>query len=268
MRAKISRIKIGNRLRDFRPSTAKEIATSFEEIGQRHPITVKQLLGWGKREHDYELVSGLHRLRSAQMLGWSDIWAVVVDGDKAQKVEIHENTQRADLTALERAEHLIAECRQIEAELAAKGKVPRPGDIVSALPIGGNPDAKKKRVQRARPVAELPDVVKQAAKARKLDDNGRALRQIARQPNKRLQLQMVGKLSRSRKAATKHPAPRSQKSKDAPLSKADKISSQSILYAWRGTAARKKFDKATPGARGEFVRQLLRLPPAPTNEND
>ncbi|WP_430349986.1 ParB N-terminal domain-containing protein [Thermoanaerobacterium thermosaccharolyticum] len=55
-----------------------------------------------------ELVSGLHRLETAKMLGWSEIECITISCNDIDRelAEIDKNLIRAELTVLERAEHL------------------------------------------------------------------------------------------------------------------------------------------------------------------
>ena len=57
---------------------------------------------------DGRLISGHHRLRACEALGWTDISARVVDYDDidAELAEIDENLVRNELTELERGRHL------------------------------------------------------------------------------------------------------------------------------------------------------------------
>ena len=73
----------------------------MDAIGLQTPITVRMQ---GKT---VVLVSGLHRLAAAKLLGWDAILCVELSGDKidARLWEIAENLYRAELTVLQRAEY-------------------------------------------------------------------------------------------------------------------------------------------------------------------
>jgi ParB family chromosome partitioning protein len=95
----IASIRIENRLRPLNAEKVAELAESIAQVGLLQPIGVRP---------DGTLVYGYHRLEACKQLGWTEIPAVVVDGDdlRAELAEISENLIRNELTLLERAEHL------------------------------------------------------------------------------------------------------------------------------------------------------------------
>jgi ParB family chromosome partitioning protein len=95
----IASIRIENRLRPLNAEKVAELAESIAQVGLLQPIGVRP---------DGTLVYGYHRLEACKQLGWTEIPAVVVDGDDrhAELAEITENLVRNELTLLERAEHL------------------------------------------------------------------------------------------------------------------------------------------------------------------
>jgi ParB family chromosome partitioning protein len=95
----IASIKVENRLRPLNAEKVAELAESIAQVGLLQPIGVRP---------DGTLVYGYHRLEACKQLGWTEIPAVVVDGDdlRAELAEISENLIRNELTLLERAEHL------------------------------------------------------------------------------------------------------------------------------------------------------------------
>ena len=95
----IASIKVENRLRPLNAEKVAELAESIAQVGLLQPRGVRP---------DGTLVYGYHRLEACKQLGWTDIPAVVVDGDDshAELAEISENLIRNELTLLERAEHL------------------------------------------------------------------------------------------------------------------------------------------------------------------
>ena len=81
-----------------------ELAASVRGIGLLHPITVVQ------RGDKYVLLSGNHRLECFKHLGRDTIPALIKDeGDELieQLVECQENLVRADLNAIQTAEHIV-----------------------------------------------------------------------------------------------------------------------------------------------------------------
>ena len=95
----IASIKVENRLRPLNAEKVAELAESIAQVGLLQPIGVRP---------DGTLVYGYHRLEACKQLGWTEIPAVVVDGDdlRAELAEIDENLIRSELTVLEQSEHI------------------------------------------------------------------------------------------------------------------------------------------------------------------
>lgn len=94
-------IAVGDRLRAIDEGYARLLAENIEQTGVlRQPIEVRRL-GDGR----YGLIAGGHRLRAAELLGWTEIPAFVFQGGDllAQLAEIDENLIRRDLDPLDRA---------------------------------------------------------------------------------------------------------------------------------------------------------------------
>jgi hypothetical protein len=68
----IASIRIENRLRPLDSAKVAELAASIAELGLLQPIGIRP---------DGTLVYGYHRLEACKQLGWTEIPAVVVDGD-------------------------------------------------------------------------------------------------------------------------------------------------------------------------------------------
>lgn len=98
--------KRARRMHDF-----SSLAESMREIGLLHPITITS---------EKVLVSGLHRLRAAESLGWQAIEAKVLTGDEldAELAEIDENLMSHHLTVAEQSEHIARR----DALLKARGE--------------------------------------------------------------------------------------------------------------------------------------------------
>ena len=161
----ISNITIpAHRARGLNPDAVARLAESIKRIGLQTPISVR----YDEPSQDVVLVAGLHRMEAARQLGWETIPAVYTSGtaDDARMWEIAENLHRADLSAVERAEH-IEEWRR----LAAKGGSNSPpaggvqpaesGVKKAARELGIDP----KTVRNAAKIANLPPEVKEQAKA-------------------------------------------------------------------------------------------------------
>jgi ParB family chromosome partitioning protein len=127
----IASISVGRRLRVLQPSAVEALAESLRALGLIQPITVvanpTPVRVARPRRHTtpavdrpattYRLVAGLHRLRAAESLGWTQIACVVVGLTEAQAelVEVDENLHRANLSVLERGEHLVHRFELLEA---------------------------------------------------------------------------------------------------------------------------------------------------------
>lgn len=108
----IEHIEVGGRLRAARPERVAALAESIAKLGLQSPISV--VSGVGKRGNGgsdvvFALVAGLHRLEACKSLGLVEIEATVVQMDDDERLlwEIDENLCRAELTELERGEHLL-----------------------------------------------------------------------------------------------------------------------------------------------------------------
>ncbi len=97
-------VTIPDRLRHMDEQRVLDMMESFKKIGQMTPIQVR-IIGDGD---DVVLVAGRHRLEAARRLGWDKILINVVEGDEIdyRLWEIAENLHRAELTVLERSQHL------------------------------------------------------------------------------------------------------------------------------------------------------------------
>jgi ParB-like chromosome segregation protein Spo0J len=175
----VDAIQLGDRLRQVNPEAVASLRASIEKIGLRTPITVRMMDADAISEP--MLVSGLHRLEAAKAIGWQQIECFVVDhesDDEARMWEISENLHRAELTALQRSEH-IAEWVRLSANLA-ETRAGRPGDASHAARELNLPE---RTVRRAVTVDKLSDEAKAAAKETGLDDNQAVLEAARRAPD-------------------------------------------------------------------------------------
>jgi len=105
-------IQIRGRARALNKDRVEALIESIEAIGLRSPITVRiipQVASDGGEDGSVPiLVTGLHRLEAVKRLGLEEIDCLIEPGSEldAQLWEIDENLCRAELTELERAEHL------------------------------------------------------------------------------------------------------------------------------------------------------------------
>jgi len=195
---------VGER-RSLQRNKLADLVESIKTLGLLSPIAVRRV-GRAKEAPDavndsgsYQLVYGLHRLTAVRQLGWKEIpcrvfssfeiklgmshLSDIADDDRhALMAEIAENLHRAELTALERAEH-VAHWLKLKwgvqqpsgekpSETKGKGRGrPQGGRSAAAREIGiSEPDAR-----RSEKIAALPDEVKAEAKVLGLDDNQAAL---------------------------------------------------------------------------------------------
>ena len=95
-------IIVGDRLRALDRQSVERLKESISRIGLRTPISVRT------GEQGWTLVAGRHRLEACIELGMDEIPVVAETGSEfeARLWEIAENLHRAELTTLERAEHI------------------------------------------------------------------------------------------------------------------------------------------------------------------
>jgi ParB family chromosome partitioning protein len=124
--ASVSAIDATGRLRPVDRAHAQMIAASMNESGLIQPIVVRA----DASGNGLKLVVGGHRLCGAEINGWDEIAAILIEcsDDEARQIEIDENLARKELTALERAEFL-AERKRVYETLhpeVANGKAKKP----------------------------------------------------------------------------------------------------------------------------------------------
>jgi ParB-like chromosome segregation protein Spo0J len=176
----LAEIDVGPRLRAIREKEVQRSAESMATIGLKTPITVRRD---GVR---WKLVVGVHRLEAARRLEWHEIQAVIMVGSErdARLWEIAENLHRAELTVLERAEHVAEWIKLTEAKVSAQ---------VAPKPQGGRPEggiraaARDLRIERtdARRAIKIASIVpeaKESARKAGVDDNQSQLLEVAAQP--------------------------------------------------------------------------------------
>jgi ParB/RepB/Spo0J family partition protein len=104
-------------------------AESMKALGQQDPVTVEPV--YGDPDHDFELINGESRLRSARKAGMNTLWAAVRSVPYGSKLDKHlaslvANFNRSDHTPMEISEALriqVQEGGKTQAEVArALGK--------------------------------------------------------------------------------------------------------------------------------------------------
>ncbi|OJT98523.1 MAG: transcriptional regulator [Rhizobium sp. 63-7] len=100
----LAKIHVGERERPIDEDVATAIAASMAERGLINPVTLRRTPAANKGATPFTLVAGGHRYRGAQINGWEEIDAIVVEADatEAQIIELSENLYRNELTKLER----------------------------------------------------------------------------------------------------------------------------------------------------------------------
>lgn len=198
-RVKVSDIHVGARKRTaINPETVRTIAASIKEIGLQNPISI---CFRDNIEIDGELVDGVgclvagaHRREALISLGpkFEYVDAVVFDDEiAARKWEISENLHRAELSVLERSEHIAEWIELTERKLREDRETNKLTNCESirkrGQPQGGVEAAERelglKRMEgrRAVDVSSLPPEAKQAARDTGLDDHQSALLAAAKE---------------------------------------------------------------------------------------
>jgi hypothetical protein len=131
----IGAIVVGERKRALREMAVGELAASIRTLGLLHPIMLAE------RDGGLHLVAGLHRLEACRRLGWETIPAIVRAGGDldAELAEIDENLKRAELSILERGEHLVRRS-EILKEMGVRAPSGRPRKGASDAPLSTTED--------------------------------------------------------------------------------------------------------------------------------
>lgn len=170
-------IVIPPRLRSgLNEESVASLVQSIKQIGLRTPLTVRE-----DKDEDGELtvvlVAGRHRLEACKRLGMELVDCIIFKGTEteARLWEIAENLHRADLTAVERADHIAEWIKLAEKEtegvsaqndhkLSTRGRKgegrPEGGISAAARHLGID----RNEARRAITIAALPDEVRQKAR--------------------------------------------------------------------------------------------------------
>lgn len=162
-------------------ATVAELIASIQRLGLLTPITVRS-----RADDELTLIAGRHRLEAVRRLGWESIPAVYLYGDDtdARLWEIAENLHRAELTALEQAEHIAEWVRLTEERKGAQlappgGRQPHEKGIKAAVRELG---IERTEAQRAVKIDAIAPEAKEAAIAAGLANNQSALLDVAKAP--------------------------------------------------------------------------------------
>lgn len=202
-------IRVMDGRRKVDPGTVERIAESIAKVGLRTPVTIRE------DAQGFVLVAGAHRLAACRSLGMEQVPAFVMP-DSATEIdarlwEIAENFARAELSALERSEHLAEWIRLTEAKMDAglSGQVgPKLGRPESGINAAsrelGVPAVQAKRAVK---IDSIPQPVKAAAVEAGLGDNQSALEKIARAPEPAAKLAEIVEQRAAPKPREPEPAP-------------------------------------------------------------
>ena len=185
-REPVDAIEVSDRMRDRCDEDAVTLLMdSIRKIGLQTPISVRWV------GDSLLLVAGRHRLEAVRRLGWDMVDCTMLTGTdyEARMWEIAENLHRADLTVLERDEHIsewvrLSDVQSVQlAPIESKredgrGHRAEGGINAAARELGIEATAAK----RATKVAAITPEAKAAAKETGLDNNQAALLQVAKAP--------------------------------------------------------------------------------------
>jgi len=194
-------------------ASVASLMESIGKIGLQTPPTVR----WDKDdggEPSIVLVAGRHRLEACARLGMQLIPCVVFEGTdiEARLWEIAENLHRADLSVLERSEHVAEWIRLSEEELVQSAPVSARGRTEGRGNKGGVRAAVRElgiehtAAVRATKIAGLSDEAKEAARDAGLDRKQAALLTAARAETPQEQVAEIRRLAEA-KPVKPAPAP-------------------------------------------------------------
>lgn len=218
----VNSIRVDPRHRQLSDEAVEKLMDSISKIGLQTPITVNYFeydeddTEHGNLANEVVLVAGLHRLEACRRLGHEKISCnVLIDYsvEDAEKWEIAENLHRAELTDLERSEHIARWIELTEKENYISGQVdPKPTvkggtEVASGRPESGismaarELDIEKKQAQRAIQKAGLSHEAKVYAIENGLDNNQSALLEASKGETAEEQVAILtSRKSKARKA--------------------------------------------------------------------
>jgi ParB/RepB/Spo0J family partition protein len=242
----INRIRVIDPNRPLDEKKLAAIKESMAKIGLKTPITVRA------RNKGPVLVAGLHRLKAAKALGWTEITCNIIDSSKidAKLWGLAENLHRAELTAIQRAEFIedwekLLKKRDQDAQVAHPGgRQPHDkGNSATAKALGTSRDD----VRRAKAIANISPKAKATAKAEGLGDNKSALLKVAKEKGEKAQVKKVRQLAQ-------------QKAKSGNgWGRTDQRHLDNLVEIFEGARRLKRaWESATPPARARFISGTLK----------
>jgi ParB/RepB/Spo0J family partition protein len=281
----LSDLQIFSKRRPVDPERVCLLAASISRIGLRTPITVRLRLA---RPSGAELIAGLHRVEAAKLLGWTSIAAVPLNDDEgaSRLWKLEENLQRAELNALDHAEHItawmtLARSNQISGQVVRKSAGrPESGIALAArsLPVAGmTEEARRKAVERAINIERIADEAKSLARTLGLANNQAALLAIAKQATPAAQVtkarELAGRHRKSRSTRTSAELTASDANSrtlkaaggagPTQINEAETDVVARFCAAWEGTDACAIWQRAAPEIHDRIVCEVLRYFPIP-----
>ena len=197
----IKEIKVvAKRRRPLNEAKVQAIAASINQIGLQTPITVRAF------RRKAVLVAGWHRLEAVKRLSWDQIPCFCLDGEvETQFWQVAENYCRAELPALERAEATEDLRRLIKKMPLGEGQLAPPGGCQphdwgikkTARALG----LTREEIRRSKAIAEISPAAKAKVRKLSLDDNQRALLELAKQSTPKAQLRAIEKIIERKRTA-------------------------------------------------------------------
>ena len=190
---RIAHVEVPDNCRSINEKALEAVANSMNQIELRIPISVRVI------NEGFRLVAGRHRLEAAKKLGWKRIDAIVMRDDKLDRRIWHnaENLDRADLTALERAEAVAQRAKDVAKKAAQDahpgGRQPHDKGVSKAAKAIG---VSRDNIRRSRTIAGISSAAKKAASDAGLTDNEAALLKIAKEPTPDAQVLKVRDLAK------------------------------------------------------------------------
>ena len=248
IRVRVADVEVPDNCRSIRQYTVDDLAVSMEQIGLRTPISVCN------NKEGIQLVAGGHRLEAAKKLGWKRIDAIVMRDDKLDRRIWHnaENLDRADLTALERAEAVAQRAKDVAKKAAQDahpgGRQPHDKGVSKAAKAMG---VSRDNIRRSQAIASIASAAKKAASDAGLTDNEAALLKIAKEPTPDAQVLKVQDLAKPKQ--TVKPAFSDQERKQFNRLKRTFDQATEHRRAWK---------RASKIARDRFIARICKLAPS------
>jgi ParB-like chromosome segregation protein Spo0J len=248
VRVRIADIAVPEKSRSIKRDTVDALAVSMEQIGLRTPVSVRN------SKNGIQLVAGRHRLEAAKKLGWKRIDAIVMHDDKLDRRIWHnaENLDRADLTALERAEAVAQRAKDVAKKAAQDagpgGRQPHDKGVSKAAKAIG---VSRDNIRRSKAIAAISSAAKKAASDAGLADNETALLKIAKAPTPNAQVLKVRDIAKPKQ--TLQPDFTDKERKQLKRLKRTFAEATEHRSAWKG---------ACKIARDRFIAHICKLAPS------